>query len=64
MTLTLTTLAADPIDLVTCGSCTTAAIEDETTELGWVHDADNDEWACETCTHAPATPRLHGMRTT
>jgi hypothetical protein len=62
MALTLTTLAADPIELVTCDHCPAAAIADEAGELGWVYDEEAGEWACEDCAHAPTTPRLHGMR--
>lgn len=62
MALTLVTLADDDMELVVCGSCDTAAIHDEATELGFVHDEDREEWQCERCATAPATPRLVGMR--
>lgn len=62
MTLTLVTLAADPIDIVTCCECSTAAIQDEADSLGWAWDEDRAEWECEDCHHAPTAPRLLGMR--
>lgn len=61
MALTLVTLAADDIELIVCDSCDTAAIFDEATALGFVHDSDRDEWQCEDCANAPAAPRLVGM---
>lgn len=63
MTLILATKAADPIELVCCGACgSAAAILDEAAELGFVFDEGNGEWACEACATAPETPVLVGMR--
>lgn len=62
MTLTLTTKATDPIELVCCDRCgSAAAILDEAAELGFAYDPESGEWVCEDCATAPETPVLAGM---
>jgi hypothetical protein len=57
----LRTIAADPIELVICVICDTAAFEDEADALGYTSDPETGEWVCEDCQYAPASPRLVGM---
>lgn len=57
----LVTLAADPIELVICGTCDTAAFADEADALGYTGCPDTGEWVCEDCLYAPDSPRLVGM---